>query len=71
MKNIVQIKIIHFFIEIWHKIIFEAAGRSINIRVTHYSVPKRGILGVYCTYPCTVHTPVYLRVKKCNLAGRA
>ena len=51
-KKIVPVKNRNFFIEIWPKIIFEAARTSVNIRATHYSVPKRGIGGY------TVHTHV-------------
>ena len=52
MQKIVPVKNRHFFIDIWHKIVFEAAGRSVNIRATHYIVPKRGNRGY------TVHTHV-------------
>jgi hypothetical protein len=71
IKKLFRSKTDIFFIEIWPKIFFEAARTSDNIRTIHYSVPKRGIQGVYSTYSCTVHTPEYLRVKKCNLAGQA
>ncbi len=121
LKKLFRLKTDIFSLRFWSKIFFEAARRSVNIRPTHYSVPRYpnmvhsffiiiiiiffraksfqigvnfaqrlltlpshprgttppgyssqvGYRGMRYIPPCTVHTPVYLRVKKCNLAGRA